>query len=136
MVESETANGASEESAGRGAGAEATGAQRPAPGRILRKKTWLSRFLAVAFLAACLGAMALYGLYHRSRVGVWTYYFTVRPPMVWFGMLLPALAAGAFGVRKRWAVAGCVLCALAFLGCEETLGCLKAPFGARARGRF
>lgn len=103
--------------------------------RFLRRRTWLHRALAVPFVSACLGIVALVSLYHWPRVNVPVYYFTVRPAFVWFAMLTPFLLIGVFGVRLRWFVCGCLLWVIGFAATEEVLQCAK-PFSGRARDKF
>ena len=87
----------------------------------LRKRRWWCYISAVPLLLACLGAFFLWAVFAWPRVNWFTYFFIVRPPLIWFGALIPGLIIGAVGVRRRWLIAGCALWLVAFAGPEEIL---------------
>lgn len=104
-------------------------------GRFLRRGTWLCRLTAASFLLACSGSLALAALYNWPDVNPLVYYFIVRPAWVWFGALVPALAVGVLGVRRRWLLLGCGLFLVCLVASEDVRQMLK-PFPGAAREEF
>lgn len=110
--------------------------ERPgSSGRILRRKGLASRMAALLFLMACAGSLGLVLIYHWPRVNVLVYYFGVRPSFLWFGMLFPALLAGAYGLRWRWFAVGCAIW-LAGLCATEEIAQVAKPRAFAAREDF
>ncbi len=111
--------------------AEATPVE-PGRRRFLRKRRWWCGLAAVPFLLSCVGALALWAIFAWPRVNWFTYFFIVRPPLIWFGALVPGLIIGAVGVRRRWLIAGCAIWLITFAGPEEVLPWLRlSSSGAR-----
>ena len=104
-------------------------------GRFRRRRTWLSTVFAVPFLAGCLGVVVLIALFRWPRANVPVFYVTVRPAWMWFAGLLPFLAVGVLGVRKRWVAAGFLLWAVGLCACDDIHRTLR-PFSGRAQRRF
>jgi endonuclease/exonuclease/phosphatase (EEP) superfamily protein YafD len=98
-------------------------------------KTTFRPLFAVSFCGACLGVLALLIMFHAPAVNVPIFFFTTRPAMVWFGMLLPFLIVGALGVRRRWFVLGCAFWIVSLLACEDALAWVR-PFHESARTKF
>ncbi len=82
-----------------------------------------------------MAALALLIMFHAPAVNVPIFFFTTRPAMAWFGMLLPFLLVGAWGVRRRWFVLGCALWIVSLLACEDALAWVR-PFHESARAKF
>ena len=88
--------------------------------------------MALSFLAACAGFLALACLYHWPRSGVLVYYIVMRPAFLWAAMLVPFLLAGLVGVRPRWFALGAAVCVVCFVTVEDVPQALKRfPAGAR-----
>ena len=87
--------------------------------RLLRKRSPLHGLLALLFLGACLGALLFCVIRSCTRLNSLVFYFSVFPALLWFGALTPGLVVGAFALRRRWFIAGCLFCLLCFFSCEE-----------------
>ena len=105
------------------------------PAKFRRRRTWVSTVFALPFVAGCLGVVLLIGIFRWPRANVPVFYVTVRPAWMWFAGLLPFLAIGVFGVRKRWVAAGILLWAVGLCACDDIQRTFR-PFSGRAQRRF
>jgi len=101
----------------------------------LRRPTWPCRLMALPFLGACGAVLGLVVLYHWPRVNVPVYYFTVRPALVWFCMVVPFGLTGLVAVRAPWFLGWCALWVVGLMASQEVLQALK-PWKRSARARF
>ena len=108
--------------------------ERPKRFRFLRKRTWWRFLLALPFLGACVGVLALVALYRWPTVNVPVYYFTVRPAFVWFCGLALFLLLGLPALRLRWFLCGCLLWLVGLGLTDDLVQTVKlTPTGKRQR---
>ena len=103
--------------------------------RLLRKRNWPCRLLAVPFFGGCAGVVCMVAIYHWPRANVPVYYFALRPAFLWFALLLPLLLVGILALRLRWFLMGLLVWGVGLGAAEEVLQCLKLS-PAQAREAF
>lgn len=101
----------------------------------VRSDALRSRLLALVFVAGCLACLALAALYRWPEVNLVTCSLAPLPPFAAFGVLLPVIALGGFGVRRGWLLVGLILWCVGLFVTEEAVQALR-PFPGRARERF
>ena len=103
--------------------------------RFFRRRGPAAVVLAVPFFVCLAGSAFFLACYHWPRANAYCCLFSLGPPLLWFGLLLPGVIWGFIAVRPRWVLVGLLLWLVMLFTTEEIIPCIR-PFAGAARREF